>query len=188
MYRLVLISGSQRNGSLNNRLIQLVGELAERRNDIIEVSRLDITTFPFYDADVETASIPPKIARSKLLVANADGVAISTPEYNGAPPGVLKNALDWLSRPWGACALTGKPVVTASAAPGEGGALKAHRKLREMLAIIGADVIGDERCSIPYADRLWVPTQVAADSDIVRQLRSLLDSLVDAAARIAAAA
>jgi chromate reductase, NAD(P)H dehydrogenase (quinone) len=178
-YRLLLMCGSIRRDSLNRRLLSLAEDVADNRFDCFETHLLDIRCLPFYDGDRETVDTPVEVVQAKKAVQRCDGVVIATPEYNGAPPGVLHNALDWLSRPWGDSPLTGKPVVTLSASPGPEGARAAQERLRLVLVRSGAQPLGDP-LAVPHAERLWNPQETSADSVLVGRLTALLGTLASA--------
>src|SRR5919202_1780642 len=127
---LVVISGSTRRGSFNTRLARLVRDL--RPQDRVTLVS-DLTGLPFYDADVEALGVPGVVATLRRAVAEADAVVVVTPEYNGTVPGVLANAVDWLSRPHGQSVLEGKPVVVLSASPSRYGGVRAAEHLRAVL-------------------------------------------------------
>ncbi len=121
------LSGSLREGSLNTALLRAAAELAPS-GVIIEL--LDYRAVPFYDADLGT---PPEVERVKAAITEADALLISTPEYNYSVPGVLKNVLDWASRPAYRSPLRGKPVAVLSAAPGQIGGARAQQHLKTIL-------------------------------------------------------
>lgn len=129
--KLLAIVGSLRKDSLN---LHLVETIAERFRDTFTVEYADIRSLPYYDQDEED-NAPASVARLKQQVAAADGVIIATPEFNWSFPGVLKNALDWLSR--GNRELTNKPVLMVGASPFMMGTLRAQQQLRSVLASPG---------------------------------------------------
>lgn len=123
--KLVGISGSLRSGATNTKLL---AEAARLFGDC-DYTLADIN-FPLYNGDDEAASgVPAAVTAAAQLIADADAVIISTPEYNKGPSGALKNALDWISRaevkPWG-----GKPLAVMSAAAGRAGGERAQMVLR----------------------------------------------------------
>jgi chromate reductase len=121
MARIVGIAGSLRRGSVNAALLRAARELAPAGT---EVEIATIAGIPLYDGDVESErGIPEAVARLKDTVAAADGLLLVTPEYNNSMPGVLKNALDWLSRPPRDIprVFGDKPVAIMGATPGLGG-------------------------------------------------------------------
>lgn len=130
MMKIVAIVGSLRKGSYNK---QLAATIKERYGKTFELEILDIGLLPHFDQDIET-NPPETVIDFKRKVKEADGVIIITPEYNWSIPGVLKNALDWLSRV--DKVLIGKPVMTAGAATGLMGTLRAQLHLRQILTAL----------------------------------------------------
>jgi chromate reductase len=126
--RIVGIAGSLRQGSYNRALLRAAVGLAPSGmtievNDLIEV--------PLYNADVEAAGDPPAVAALKQAIKSADGVLFVTPEYNHGVPGVMKNAVDWCSRPPKEAALNAKPVGIIGASPGIVGSARGQSQLRQ---------------------------------------------------------
>ncbi|HUH13876.1 MAG TPA: NAD(P)H-dependent oxidoreductase [Longimicrobiales bacterium] len=125
------IAGSLRRGSLNRRLLQAAVELAPEG---MEVEPFELASVPLYNADLDTdEERPVAVRRLKEAVAEADGVLIATPEYNHGVPGVLQNAIDWVSRPAGRSPLKGKPVAIMGASQGAVGTARAQQKLTLVL-------------------------------------------------------
>lgn len=116
MTTLLGIAGSLRRGSLNRRL--LVAARHELPPGISLRTWDGLAAVPPFDEDAEDGPEPVAVAELRAVIAAADGVLIATPEYNGSLPGQLKNALDWASRPYGAAALSGRPVGVVGAGPG----------------------------------------------------------------------
>jgi hypothetical protein len=110
--RIVGISGSLREASFNTALLKI---LAEKSVSSINIQVVTLNDIPLYNEDLDTATGVPAVNALKLLISSCDGVLISTPEYNHGIPGVLKNALDWLSRPSSASCFKEKPVSIISA-------------------------------------------------------------------------
>ncbi|MGG3466901.1 NAD(P)H-dependent oxidoreductase [Neobacillus pocheonensis] len=128
--KIVAIVGSLRKGSYNR---MLANTIMERYDNKFDLEILDVGQLPHFDQDTETA--PAEYVQFfKQKVKEADGVIIITPEYNWSIPGVLKNALDWLSRV--DKVLIGKPVMTAGAATGLMGTLRAQLHLRQILTAL----------------------------------------------------
>ncbi|WP_399926341.1 NADPH-dependent FMN reductase [Streptomyces kanamyceticus] len=178
-HHLVLVSGSIRRNSLNRRLLSVFESIAKSQPDAVRPAYLDISRLPFYDADRETENVPAEVIEARRTVTSCDGLVIATPEYNGAPSGILQNALDWLSRPWGDSPLTGKPAVTLSASPGEGGARCAQDRLRHILSRSGAHPVG-EPLAVPCADWLWDLELTDSRSLLAGRLTVLLETLLSA--------
>ena len=110
----------------------------------MEVDLLDIRDLPFYDGDVEAAGVPEPVQRLRDRIAAADAVLFATPEYNRGTSGVLKNAIDWASRPPRQSVLDGKPVAVMGATTGISGTANAQRQIREALLFPGAQTLPQE--------------------------------------------
>lgn len=132
--RLVALVGSLRAKSHNRALFEAVQELAPAGITIEEVA---IGNLPLYNQDFETTGLPQEVIEFHDRIREADGVLIFTPEYNYSVPGVLKNALDWGSRPPGQAVWPGKPVVVFGASGGRSGTLRAQLHLRNILVNLG---------------------------------------------------
>jgi chromate reductase len=169
---LLVISGSTRRGSFNTRLARLVGEV--RPGDTVTVVS-DLAALPFYDADIEAIGIPSSVTALRGAVGAADLVVLVTPEYNGTVPGLLANAVDWLSRPHGESVLQGKPVLVLSASPSRFGAVRAANHLRTVLERIGAEVLPAGLSVSAAHQRLGEPV----DPGVMAQLADLLGSVRD---------
>ena len=139
----LVLTGSARQDSLTRRL---GAQLAAATPGAVLAPRL--TALPFFDQDLE-ATPPAAVQALRDQVAAADTVVVVTPEYNGTIPGLLGNAIDWLSRPYGdsPAALRGKPVVAVAASPGGVGGVRALVALRTVLGNAGAEVL-DARLSV----------------------------------------
>jgi chromate reductase len=126
--RILGIAGSLRAGSLNRALLRAAAELAPPE---LAIETFDLAAVPLYNGDVEASGDPPGVAALKQAIAAADGVLMATPEYNHGVPGVMKNAVDWASRPPGQAALGGKPVGLIGASPGITGTARGQSQLRQ---------------------------------------------------------
>lgn len=182
----LLISGSLRRRSVNSAALRIVRALAQARPGVSHVSSLPIGQIPFYDADVEACGLPDEVREAKTMFAAAGAVIIATPAYNGAPPGVLKNALDWLSRP--PSVLRGKVVATLSASPGRLGAQPAQVLLRQVLSACGALLVEHEPIAIANAVERCGPAGEFTDPQLTAAIDRLLDATLLAAADAADAA
>jgi chromate reductase len=169
--RILGISGSLRRGSHNTSLLRAAAELLPPGVEL-EVYE-GLRDLPPYDADLDTQPAHAAVARLREAIASADGVLIATPEYNGSIPGVLKNALDWASRPFPDNSLSGKPIAVIGASTGLFGAVWAQAETRKVLGITGADVI-DVELPVGQAD-----TAFAEDGQLVEpDYRAVLANLV----------
>ena len=145
-----MISGSLRQGSANTAALRAARRYLERAHPSVRSFFCGIGELPPFDEDVEAVSWPAPVDRLRRQVDAADLVLFSTPEYNGSVPGVLKNAVDWLSRPDKAGPLFGKPVATMSASPANFGAVWAQENLRFVLEQCESLLINDDLVSLPH--------------------------------------
>jgi chromate reductase, NAD(P)H dehydrogenase (quinone) len=136
--RLVGLPGSLRKSSFSRAT--LVG----LRNHLPDKVSLDILDpqLPLYNEDQDRPDGPDEIRRFRQAIDDSDGLVIATPEYNHGIPGVLKNALDWASRPYGKSCLLDKPVLVISISPGFVGGARAHAQANETLLSIPAQIVG----------------------------------------------
>lgn len=130
MTQLVGISGSLRKASFNTALVHAAAELVPNGTSLTVVS---IDEIPLYNADLDVDGGPASVRKLKSKIDEADGIVIATPEYNYGLPGVLKNVIDWVSRPAYKSVLVGKPVATMGASPGAIGTARAQPHLRNAL-------------------------------------------------------
>jgi len=126
--RILGIAGSLRAGSYNRALLRAAQSLAPE-NMHIEI--FDLADVPLYNADVEVAGEPSPVRAFKDAIRGADAVLMVTPEYNHGVPGVMKNAIDWASRPPHGAPLDGKPVGIIGASPGMTGTARGQSQLRQ---------------------------------------------------------
>jgi chromate reductase len=136
--RVLGISGSLRKGSYVTAILRA---LAETTTPHVSLDVFTLHDVPPYDQDADTASPPPGVTALRAAIGNADGIIIGSPEYNAGMSGVLKNALDWASRPYGKSTLTGKPVLTFTASPASTGGARAQAQLNETLIAIAARLV-----------------------------------------------
>jgi chromate reductase len=137
--RILAIAGSLRRDSHNARLLR---HLAEQTPAGVELEIWDgLSSIPPYDEDLDVQPAPPAVAELRRAVADADGLLFATPEYNSSIPGVLKNAVDWVSRPRDTTPFQNKPAAVVGASTGAFGAVWAQAELRKVLASAGARVV-----------------------------------------------
>jgi len=148
--RVLGISGSLRRDSHNTELLRAA---ATQLPSGVEFELYDgLRDIPPYDEDSDKSQVAA-VLDLKQRIADADAVLIATPEYNHSVPGVLKNAMDWVSRPLADTPLKGKPVAVIGASTGMFGAVWAQAELRKVLGAIGAKVI-DRELPVPMADEI----------------------------------
>ena len=126
--RIVGIAGSLRSGSYNRALLRAAQDLAPNGMDIDIFDLIDV---PLYNGDVEALGEPSAVAALKQAIHASEGVLLVTPEYNHGVPAVMKNAVDWASRPPESAALAEKPVGIIGASPGITGSARGQSQLRQ---------------------------------------------------------
>lgn len=147
--KILAVSGSARTGSLNQKILDLAIEGARNAGAEVTSARLANFELPIYDADREAERGMPRAGRAlQTLVAHHDALLVATPEYNGGYSALLKNAIDWISRPLedgssGVSLLSGKVAALISASPGQLGGLRSQTGMRTVLDKLGMIVIPD---------------------------------------------
>ena len=170
---LVLV-GSLRKESVNRQLAELAAEVAP---DGVAIARFDrLGELPFYNEDIDNESAPEPVVALREAAAGADAALVVTPEYNGSIPGVLKNAIDWLSRPYGAGALKDKPLAVVGAALGQYGGVWAHDETRKSFGIAGPRVVEDLELSLPAAS--LDGKHPRANAEVAAKVRDIVGKLV----------
>ena len=178
--RLLAISGSLRADSHNSRLLRIAAEEAPVG---VEVEIYDgLAGIPPYDEDRDTARGPAPVHELRELIADSDGLVFATPEYNSSVPGVLKNAIDWASRPRATTPLAGKPAAVMGASTGHFGAVWAQAELKKVLGSTGARVV-DAEVSLALADDAFDPQGMLRDEQTLVAVRDLMSAVVAEAER-----
>jgi chromate reductase, NAD(P)H dehydrogenase (quinone) len=169
--RVLGISGSLRRDSLNSKLLRAAGELIQEEG--LEFVVFDgLKDVPPYDADDDTADAPAAVARLRDELAGADAFLFASPEYNSSVPGVLKNAVDWASRPLKTNPLRNKPAAVIGASTGMFGAVWAQEELRKVLGATGARVVEGE-VAVGHATDRFDADGALNDDDIRDRLREI---------------
>lgn len=169
------LSGSLRRDSFNTRLLHAAEHLGPAGMEFDQYDGL--RDLPHYDADLDTDTPPEPVADLRARITAADGVLIATPEYNYNVPGVLKNAIDWASRPPATSALRHKHVAIMGAAPGNFGTVRAQLALRQSFLWIDSYVIGKPEVVVFRAGERFDDDGALVDEGTVDLIRSLLDEL-----------
>lgn len=170
MTRILGISGSLRRASFNTALLHA---MARHLPDGIEFEIATLHGVPLYDGDAEAADgIPPAVAALAAKIAVADGVILSTPEYNNGMPGVFKNAIDWLSRGGvaGGKLFAGKPVALAGASPGGFGTILSQAHWLQVLRALGMNHWSEGRLMVSRAGKAFDGEGALQDADVAAQL------------------
>jgi chromate reductase len=150
-YRIGVVVGSLRRDSFNQRLAHAIEQLAPEE---FTFERLRIDDLPLYNQDHDANPAEP-VKRLKREIAGADGLLFVTPEYNRSMPGVLKNALDHASRPYGQNAWAGKPAGVLGASIGATGTAMAQQHLRNVLAYLDVPTLGQPEAFIHVKEGLF---------------------------------
>ena len=169
------IAGSLRQGSYNRAALRAAEQL------VPEGARLDIfdlAGIPPFNQDDER-NLPPRVVELKRSFRAADAVLLVTPEYNYSIPGVLKNAIDWASRPYGDNSWDGKPVAVMGASLGALGTARAQYHLRQVFVFLNMHAVNKPEVMISSAAERFDEQGNLKDEKTGKQIRSLLESLVE---------
>jgi chromate reductase len=181
--RILAIAGSLRSDSYNTALARAAIERAPEGTEMALYERLG--ELPPYNADLDGEDAPEPVRDLRRAIAEADALLFVTPEYNGSVSGVLKNAIDWASRPpKGGAALWGKTAAVAGVTTGQYGALWAQQDLRRILGLAGARVIEGE-LPVGQAEKVFDEQGRLLDPLLGERLRTHLENLAHEAAAVA---
>lgn len=169
------ISGSLRAGSYNRMALRAAQALAPAG---MTIETCEIGNLPHYDGDVEAIGIPAPVMAFREKVRAADALLIATPEYNASISGVLKNAIDWASRP-PQQPLDGKPIAVFGASPGATGTVRAQIHLRQILANMNGLVMVQPNVLIGMAGQRFDASGELVDSATKQFVQDMLVRLVD---------
>jgi NAD(P)H-dependent FMN reductase len=179
--RVLALVGSLRAGSHNRQLAEAAVKHAPEGVEVVIFDGL--ADVPFYNEDLDVeGSVPAAATALREAAGQADAFLFFSPEYNGTITAVLKNAVDWLSRPFGAGALSGKPTAVVGTAYGQFGGLWAQDETRKTLGIAGANVLVDAKLSIPGSVVRFAELHPQDDAEVVEQLPAVVALLAEATA------
>ncbi|EOM76260.1 NAD(P)H-dependent oxidoreductase [Rhodococcus rhodnii] len=181
---ILVLVGSLRTESINRKLAEIAG--ATHLEDADLTIHEGLADLPFYneDLDVEGADLPA-VRALRAAGGEADGFLLVTPEYNGTIPAVLKNAIDWLSRPYGAGAIKDKPVAIISSSISPNAAKWAHDDTVKAVGIAGGKVVEDASLSIGETMGKFAETHPRDDAQVVGEVEAVVRSLVEATGQLA---
>jgi chromate reductase len=177
------ISGSLRKGSFNRMLLRTAQQLTPEDAKLESYERLG--EIPPFNQD-EESSPPPVVVDLKHQIRGSDAILIVTPEYNYSVPGVLKNAIDWASRPYGDSAWKNKPVAIMGASPGILGSARAQYHLRQMFVFLDMYAVNQPEVMIAQANQRFDREGNLTDETSKKLIRQLLERLVSLAHQVAA--
>jgi len=167
-------AGSLRKYSYNRSLLCAAAKLVPKD---AKLEIFDLGGIPLYNQDLET-QMPEKVKEFKAKIRAADAILIATPEYNHSMPGVLKNAIDWASRPYGDNVFEGKPVAVMSASPGMMGGVRAQYNLRQTLVSLNMHPINTPEVIVNFAHEKIDEKGRVKDEQTNEMIRELLESLI----------
>jgi NAD(P)H-dependent FMN reductase len=184
--RILALVGSLRAGSHNRQLAEAAVKLAPEGAEVVLFEGL--ADIPFYNEDIDVeGSVPAAATRLREAAQASDGFLLFSPEYNGTIPAVLKNAIDWLSRPYGAGAFGGKPVAVVGTAFGQYGGVWAQDETRKSVGIAGGKVLEDVKLAIPGSLTRFAETHPVDDAEVAAQLTEVIARVHGHAGEAAAA-
>jgi len=180
--RILGIAGSLRKGSYNRGALRAAVELAPEGT---EVEIFDIAGIPEF-VQGQDEDPPAKVADFKKKIREADAILFCSPEYNYSVPGVLKNAIDWASRPYGDSAWEGKPVALLGASVGAFGAIRAQYHLRQVFVFLNMHPVNQPEVAIANAAKVFTSDGSLEDETTRQRIAELLRALADLARRLGA--
>lgn len=150
MLKVAVIVGSLRKDSFNRKLAMSLDKLS---HPTFEYLYVDIHDIPLYNQDLDT-DLPKSVVKFKKEIADSDAVLFVTPEYNRSIPGVVKNIIDWGTRPYGQNVWTGKPMSVIGTSPGAVGTAVAQSHFRSIMVSLGAILFGQPEVYLIYKEDL----------------------------------
>jgi chromate reductase len=174
--RVLGFAGSLRAGSYNKTLLRAAADFIP---EDVDLEIFDIGDIPAFNQDIERDMMHAKVKEFKSKIRDADAILISTPEYNFSVPGVLKNAIDWASRPYGDNPFDGKPVAIMSASVGMLGGARAQYHLRQIFVFLNMHPINTPEIIVTFAQDKFDSSGKLVDENTKKFLRQLLQNLVD---------
>lgn len=172
--RVLVLVGSLRSGSLNRQLADTAMAHAPEQIETVLFERLG--DLPHYNEDLDSAPGHEAVDPLRAEAGRCDAFLVVTPEYNGGLPGVLKNAIDWLSRPYGNSALKGKPAAVIGCSLGRYGGAWAHADARKTLAIAGAQAPDDIELSL--SAKSFRAADPGESAEVIEALRDIWAQLL----------
>lgn len=165
-----VLVGSLRADSVNRKVAEYLRDHAPEGVTLDVVEGID--ALPFYNEDIDAGAAPEAAERVRGAVAQADGLLLVTPEYNGTMPAVLNNAIDWLSRPYGQGAIIGKPVAAIGVTPTPYGGVWSHEHALKSVTIAGGVALEDVTVSQTSID-----VDVLGTEEVIAKLQGAVDAI-----------
>jgi len=167
-------AGSLRNGSYNRALLRVAVGLVPKDT---KLDIFDLEGIPPFNQDLEKV-MPEKVMEFKAKIRSADAILIATPEHNYSIPGVLKNAIDWASRPYGDNSFDGKPVAVMSASTGMLGGARAQYQLRQVFVFLNVHPLNRPEVFVTFANQKFDEKGQLTDEKTKEFIKQLLEALV----------
>jgi len=174
-WRVLAFAGSLRRNSYNRGLVRAAVQAAPEG---MVIETFDLAPIPLYNTDVEERGLPPPVADFKEKIRAADALLIATPEYNYSVPGVLKNAIDWASRPSNQSPLQKKPAAIMGASGGQMGTARAQLALRQSFVFTETLVLPKPDIYVSHAAKSFDAEGNITDEKLHERIKMLLDALV----------
>jgi chromate reductase, NAD(P)H dehydrogenase (quinone) len=175
-------AGSLRKDSLNKALLRAAVDLVPEG---VKIEVFDLAGIPVFSQDLE-GNVPRAVTEFKDKIRKADAILIATPEYNYSMPGVLKNAIDWASRPYGDNAFDGKPLAIMSASVGMLGGARAQYHLRQSCVFLNLHPLNAPEVMVPVAQEKVDAKGRLTDEKTRARIRDLLEKLAEKARKMQA--
>ena len=175
MPRVAALCGSLRRESYNQKLLNV---LIERAPEGLEIVQVDISEFPLFNQDLE-AEPPQAVLDAKAAIQATDCVLLVSPEYDYGVPGVLKNAVDWLSRPTGDPTLVSRPMALTGASIGRMGTLRGQLHWRQSWYYFRAPVFSEAELAVSYAATVFDESGAIVDAPTAEATDRYLEVLLD---------
>lgn len=174
--RILGIPGSLRAGSYNRALLRAAAEVLPAG---VSLDIFPLNDIPPYNADAQAQGDPEAVVELKRRLEAADAVLIATPEYNYSIPGVLKNAIDWASRPPKTCPFRKKPVGIIGASSGESGTMRGQLAIRQVFVYLDSYVMAQPELRVTNAGQRFDEKGALVDEELRERLRAYVAALID---------
>lgn len=187
MAKIIALAGSLKASSFNKQLVKVAAAGAEKTGAEVQVVDLADFAIPLYSEDLEAEGTPAAVNDLKHLFAQSQGILLASPEYNGSMPGVLKNVLDWLSRPSKEAdigsAFQGKVAGIMATSPGSLGGLRGLSHVRDVLYNLGT-VVNPNQIAVPSAFQAFDENGQLTDEEILARVEGLGAQIAEMATRL----
>ncbi|GAB6147354.1 NADPH-dependent FMN reductase [Desulfocicer niacini] len=175
MMKIIGISGSLRKGSYNTALLRAAEQILPAG---VEMEIFTCDGIPLYNSDVDVAEKPPAVKRLRDAISNCDGVLFATPEYNHSIPGVLKNTIDWISRPGFKSPMAGKPSAVISASKGFLGGARAQENLKLVLDSLLSPLYPSTECLVGSAQEKFDTHGTLIDERVQERVQKYVEGFL----------